>query len=82
MKTLESALTAFWKAVGEGIKGLKPVDELTYDGMTAVVINADPSRFPFASKVKARSTRSKLPRPAWPIIWQRLAGARAIRRPR
>ena len=42
MKTLESALDAFWKAVDQGIKGLKTVDELNYDGMTGVVINAEP----------------------------------------
>ncbi len=43
MKTLESAVEVFWKAVGEGIKGLKTVDELNYDGKTAVVINAEPT---------------------------------------
>ena len=42
MKTLESALEFFWKAVGNSLKDLKPVDELTYDGLTAVVINAEP----------------------------------------
>ena len=41
MKTLESALDVFWKAVHAGLKSLKPVDGLNYDGLSAVVINVE-----------------------------------------
>ncbi len=62
MKTLESALDAFWKAVDEGIKGLKPIDELTYDGMTGVVINAEPGSLSLRIEGQSKEyTVNKLP---------------------
>lgn len=44
MQTLDKAVHGFWDAVKAAVADLKPVDELSYSGKKAVVVNVEPDQ--------------------------------------
>jgi hypothetical protein len=45
MQSLDEAVRAFWKAIGQRLAEMKPVDQLSVNGKEMVVVNVEPELF-------------------------------------